>query len=89
MFFNFKNSFESMATTVPPFPTFDFVLKDSPVCHQSLRFWGKRASEVSSCIYTYLNALLALPAQKDVLCTNRKLIVLFHTTIALLLHHYI
>lgn len=36
------------ATTTPPFPTFDFVLKDSPICHQSLRFWGKKASEVSN-----------------------------------------
>ena len=35
---------------LPSLPTFDFVLNDSPVCHQSLRYWGKKASEVRNLI---------------------------------------
>jgi len=35
-----------MAKLEPSFPTLDYVLNDSPVCHQSLRHWGKSANEV-------------------------------------------
>ena len=28
-------------------PSFDFVVEDSPECHQSLKYWNQRSKDVS------------------------------------------
>ena len=30
-----------------PIPSFEFVLEDSPVCHQSIKYWNQKSKEVS------------------------------------------
>lgn len=35
-------------TVLPDLPSYDFVLDDSPTCHQSLKYWTDRAAEVTA-----------------------------------------
>ena len=34
------------AEAIPNLPSYEFVLDDSPTCHQSLKYWTDRATEV-------------------------------------------
>ena len=34
------------ATNLPNLPTFNYVIDDSPACHQSLKYWGGKSNEV-------------------------------------------
>lgn len=40
----YDNHYEA---SVPDLPVYEFVLDDSPTCHQSLKYWTDRAAEVS------------------------------------------
>lgn len=49
-------------TVLPDLPSYDFVLDDSPTCHQSLKYWTDRAAEItpglsklSSTVESYYN----------------------------------
>lgn len=33
--------------SMPNLPSYEFVLDDSPTCHQSLKYWTDRAAEVA------------------------------------------
>ena len=33
------------ATNLPNLPTFNYVIDDSPSCHQSLKYWGGKSNE--------------------------------------------
>ena len=34
-------------------PPFEFVVNDSPSCHQSLKYWGQKSKEVSILLYIF------------------------------------
>ena len=46
---------------MPNLPGYEFVLDDSPACHQSLKYWTDRAAEVRIKLYcAFVRCLLTL-----------------------------
>ena len=46
---------------MPNLPAYEFVLDDSPACHQSLKYWTDRAAEVRNKLYCrFVRCLLSL-----------------------------
>lgn len=47
--------------SMPNLPGYEFVLDDSPACHQSLKYWTDRAAEVRIKLYCkFVHCLLTL-----------------------------
>lgn len=44
---------EDGKTALPNLPSLDFILDDSPTCHQSLEFWEQQTEEVDLFLRLY------------------------------------